>query len=143
MKATVKVENLKIYAFHGCMEEEKAIGSDYIVNIEAECFVGNDAFNDKISDTIDYVDLARIAKREMLTRSKLLEAVVKRIIDRSFEEINVLNKISVTVSKLNPPINADVEAVSVTMEEERYGEINKKFILHLRSPCRKAPWPSG
>ena len=61
MKATVKVENLKIYAFHGCMEEEKVIGSDYIVNIEADCFVGNDAFNDVISDTIDYVDLARIA----------------------------------------------------------------------------------
>jgi len=119
MKATVKVENLKIYAFHGCMEEEKVIGSDYIVNIEADCFVGNDAFNDKISDTIDYVDLARIAKKEMLTRSKLLEAVVKRIIDRSFEEIDVLNKISVTVSKLNPPINANVEAVSVTMEEKR------------------------
>ena len=33
--------------------------------------------------------------------------------------IDVLNRISVTVSKLNPPINADVEAVSVTMEEER------------------------
>ena len=119
MKATVKVENLKIYAFHGCMQEEKVIGSDYVVNIEAEWFVGNDAFNDKISDTIDYVDLARIAKMEMLTRSKLLEAVVKRIINRSFEEIDVLTKISVTVSKLNPPINADVEAVSVTMEEKR------------------------
>ena len=119
MEATVKVENMKIYAFHGCMEEEKAIGSDYIVNIEADCFVGDDAFNDVISDTVDYVDLARIVKREMLTRSKLLEAVVKRIIDSSFEEIDVLKKISVTVSKLNPPINADVEAVSVTMEEER------------------------
>mgnify|MGYP003326006789 CR=1 FL=1 len=56
---------------------------------------------------------------EMLTRSKLLEAVVKRIINRSFEEIDVLTKISVTVSKLNPPINADVEAVSVTMEDQR------------------------
>ena len=40
MKATVKVENLKIYAFHGCMEEEKVIGSDYIVNICAICSVG-------------------------------------------------------------------------------------------------------
>ncbi len=119
MKATVKVENLKIYAFHGCMEEEKAIGGDYIVNIEADCFVGNDAFNDVISDTVDYVDLARIAKREMLKRSRLLEAVVKRIIDSSFEEIDLLNRISVTVSKLNPPVNANVEAVSVTMEEEK------------------------
>ena len=33
MKATVKVENLKIYAYHGCMKEEKIIGSDYVVNV--------------------------------------------------------------------------------------------------------------
>jgi len=119
MRATVKVENLKIYAFHGCMEEEKVIGSEYVVNIEANCLVGKGAFNDDISKTVDYVDLARITKREMLTRSKLLEAVAKRIIDSSFEEISLLNSISVTISKLNPPINADVGAVSVTMEEQR------------------------
>ena len=119
MRTTVKVENLKIYAFHGCMNEEKVIGSDYVVNITAICFVNKEVFQDVIRGTVDYVDLARIAKQEMSIRAKLLEVVVKRIIDRSFEEITVLNKISVTVSKINPPINADVEAVSVTMAEER------------------------
>ena len=119
MRTTVKVENLKIYAYHGCMKEEKVIGSDYIVNITAVCFVNKEVFQDVIKGTVDYVDLARIAKEEMSIRAKLLEVVVKRIIDRSFEEIKVLNKISVTVSKINPPINADVEAVSVTMAEER------------------------
>jgi dihydroneopterin aldolase len=119
MRTTVKVENLKIYAYHGCMKEEKVIGSDYIVNITAVCFVNKEVFRDVINGTVDYVDLARIAKEEMSIRAKLLEVVVKRIIDRSFKEIMVLNKISVTVSKINPPINADVEAVSVTMAEER------------------------
>ena len=119
MITTVKVENIKIYAFHGCMNEEKVIGSGYVVNITAICFVNKEVFQDVISGTVDYVDLARIAKQEMSIRAKLLEVVVKRIIDRSFEEITVLNKISVTVSKINPPINADVEAVSVTMAEER------------------------
>lgn len=119
MRTTVKVENLKIYAYHGCMKEEKVIGSDYIVNITAVCFVNKEVFQDVINGTVDYVDLARIAKEEMSIRAKLLEVVVKRIIDRSFKEIMVLNKISVTVSKINPPINADVEAVSVTMAEER------------------------
>ena len=119
MRTTVKVENLKIYAYHGCMKEEKVIGSDYIVNITAVCFVNKEVFQDVIKGTVDYVDLARIAKEEMSIRAKLLEVVVKRIIDRSFKEIMVLNKISVTVSKINPPINADVEAVSVTMAEER------------------------
>ena len=119
MKATVKVENLKIYAFHGCMEEEKVIGSEYIVNICAICSVGEKAFEDEIGGTVDYVDLARIAKREMSVRSKLLEAVVNRIITCCFNEISVLDQISVCVSKLNPPINADVDSVSVTIDKKR------------------------
>ena len=121
MKATVKVENLKIYAFHGCMEEEKIIGSDYIVNIVAVCSVGKKVFEDEIGGTVDYVDLARIAKREMSIRSKLLEAVVNRIINSCFNEISVLEQISVTVSKINPPINADVASVSVSMDKKREG----------------------
>ena len=119
MKATVKVENLKIYAFHGCMEEEKVIGSDYVVDICAVCSVGKKAFGDEIKGTVDYVDLARIAKREMSIRSKLLEAVVNRIISSCFNEISVLEQISVTVSKINPPINADVASVSVSMDKKR------------------------
>ena len=119
MKATVKVENLKIYAFHGCMEEEKVIGSDYVVNVCATCSVGKKAFDDEIVGTVDYVDLARIVKREMSIRSKLLEAVVNRIISCCFNEISVLDEISVTVSKLNPPINADVDSVSVTIDRNR------------------------
>ena len=119
MKATVKVENLKIYAFHGCMKEEEVIGGDYVVNMRALCNVGAGALEDNIEVTVDYVDLARIAKKEMSKRSKLLEVVVKRIMDSCFDEISVLEKISVTVSKLNPPINADVESVSVTMEGVR------------------------
>ena len=119
MKATVKVENLKIYAFHGCMEEEKVIGSDYIVNICAICSVAEKAFDDEIGGTVNYVDLARIAKREMSVRSKLLEVVVNRIINCCFNEISVLEQISVTVSKLNPPINADVDSVSVSIDKIR------------------------
>ena len=119
MKATVKVENLKIYAFHGCMEEEKIVGGDYVVNICAVCSVGKKAFDDEIGGTVDYADLARIAKREMSVRSKLLEVVVKRIIDCCFNEISVLEQVSVTVSKLSPPIDADVESVSVSMDKKR------------------------
>ena len=119
MKATVKVENLKIYAFHGCMDEEKVIGSDYVINMTALCFVGEKVFNDDITQTVDYVDLARIAKREMAVRSKLLEAVIKRIIDASFKEIDSLEELCVSVSKISPPINADVKSVSVTMSKKR------------------------
>ncbi len=119
MKATVKVENLKIFANHGCMAEESIIGSDYVVNISAVCTLSKTVFDDEISATVNYVDLASIAKREMSVRSKLLEIVVKRIITSCFKEIPLLEEISVCVSKLNPPINADVESVSVFISEKR------------------------
>jgi dihydroneopterin aldolase len=55
----------------------------------------------------------------MAIRSKLLEHVAHRIITRVFKEIPEVSRIIVSVSKLNPPINGDVEAVSVTLEEYR------------------------
>ena len=119
MKSTVKVENLKLYNFQIFMEEEKVIGSEYVVNICAVCSIGKKAFDDEIGGTVDYVDLTRIAKREMSVRSKLLETVVNRIITCCFNEISALDQISVSVSKLNPPINADVDSVSVSIDKKR------------------------
>jgi len=119
MKGTVKVENLKIFAYHGCMEEEEIIGSDYIVNIKAYCMLAEKAFSDDIRETVNYVDLARIAEREMAVRSKLLESVAKRITSSCMKEIALIEEIFVSISKVCPPINADVETVTVEISETR------------------------
>jgi len=119
MKGTVKVENLKIFAYHGCMAEEEVIGSDYVVNIKASCMMSKKAFTDDITKTVDYVDLARIAKREMAIRSKLLESVAKRISSSCLKEIPIIDDVFVSISKICPPINADVEAVTVEICETK------------------------
>ena len=119
MKGTVKVENLKIFAYHGCMEEEEIIGSDYVVNIKAYCMLSKKAFADDITETVNYVDLARIAEREMAVRSKLLEAVAKRISSSCMKEVPLIDDIFVSISKVCPPINADVESVTVEITESR------------------------
>ena len=119
MKGTVKVENLKIFAYHGCMEEEEIIGSDYIVNIKAYCMLTEKAFSDDIRETVNYVDLARIAEREMAVRSKLLESVAKRITSSCMKEIALIEEVFVSISKVCPPINADVETVTVEISETR------------------------
>ena len=119
MKGTVKVENLKIFGYHGCMEEEEIIGSDYIVNIKAYCILSEKAFSDDITETVNYVDLARIAEREMAVRSKLLESVAKRITISCMKEIALIEEVFVSISKVCPPINADVETVTVEISETR------------------------
>tara|TARA_B100001057_G_scaffold474421_1_gene539983 strand:+ start:429 stop:788 length:360 start_codon:yes stop_codon:yes gene_type:complete len=119
MKGTVKVENLKIFAYHGCMAEEEVIGSDYVINIKARCVLSEKAFTDDITETVNYVDLARIAKREMAVRSKLLESVAKRITSSCMKEVPLIDDVFVSISKVCPPINADVESVTVEITETR------------------------
>ena len=36
MMGKVILNDIRVYAFHGCMEEERRIGSDYIVNMEGD-----------------------------------------------------------------------------------------------------------
>ena len=52
-------------------------------------------------------------------RSNLLEHVAHRIIERVFRELPQVSRIMLSVSKINPPIEGDVELVSVVMEEYR------------------------
>ena len=116
---TIKLQNIRIFSFHGCLEEEGKIGSDYRVDLEIKTDLRKSALSDDLKDTIDYVLLNKIVKEEMAIRSKLLEHVANRIINRIFKEIPSVSKILLSVSKLNPPIGGDVEAVTVEMEEYR------------------------
>jgi len=116
---TVKVENIRIFAYHGCLKEESKIGSNYRVDLEVDADLQTSAKTDKLSDTVDYVFLNRIIKEEMSKPSHLLETVCRRILDRIFNEDALVKKATVWVSKLNPPIGGDVERVTIKMTDER------------------------
>ncbi len=115
----IRINNIVIYANHGCLEEEAKIGSEYRVDIKIEAGLEKSAGTDRLENTVDYVHLNRIAKEEMTIRSKLLEHVAKRILDRIFEEIQLVREVEVSVSKINPPIGGNVGEVTVVLSDER------------------------
>jgi len=115
----IKVENIRIFANHGCLSEETKIGSDYRVDLEVKVNLQPSAKSDLLSQTVDYVFLNRIIQEEMLNPSKLLETVAKRILDRIFNEDKMVKKAVVCISKINPPIGGDVEMVTIKMTDKR------------------------
>ena len=117
--STIRLKNIKIYAFHGCLLEEGQIGSDYLVNLSVRGNLNKAFKSDELKDTIDYVVLQRIVMEEMEIRSKLLEHVGHRIIDKIFIKAPLVNYVKVTVAKVNPPIGGDVAEVSVTLRAKR------------------------
>ena len=115
----IKVENIRVFAHHGCLKEETIIGSNYRVDVEVKANLKISAKTDELHDTVDYVLINKIVKEEMATPSKLLETVVKRIIVRLISEEKQIQKATVSLSKLNPPIGGDVESVTIKMTEKR------------------------
>ena len=116
---TIKLKNIRSYSYHGCLFEEGKIGSDYSTDLEVKTDLRKASTSDDLHDTIDYVLLNHIVVDEMANRSRLLEHVAHRIIARLFREIPSISRIVLAVSKLNPPIGGDVEAVTIEMEEYR------------------------
>ena len=119
MNDIIILENIRVYAYHGCLPEETKIGSDYRVDMEVEANLSQSSFSDLLEDTVDYVMLNRIVKQEMAIPSKLLEHVVRRINERVLNEQTLVKSVKTKVSKLNPPIIGDVEAVCVQMIKHR------------------------
>ena len=115
----IKVENIRVFAFHGCLKEETKIGSDYRVDLEVKANLQTSAETDLLNDTVDYVLLNKIVSEEMLKPSHLLETVANRILNRIFFEEKLVIKATVCIGKLNPPIGGDVEVVTIKMAEKR------------------------
>ena len=118
----ISVNDIKVYAYHGCLDEEAIIGSDYVVNLKLWGPLDTSCLTDDLADTLDYVAATAVVTQEMAQRSKLLEHVAQRILNRLFDVFATLEKAAVCVEKLNPPIGAHVQSVSVTLSRKR-GEL--------------------
>ncbi|MDY7396424.1 dihydroneopterin aldolase [Aureibaculum sp. 2210JD6-5] len=115
----IKIRSIRLYAYHGCLDEEGKIGSEYRVDLAVKTDLSKSAKSDNLTDTVDYVHLNKIIKEEMAIRTKLLETVADKILNRIFKEIPTVKKATVEVSKVNPPIGGNVALVTIKMSKKK------------------------
>ena len=115
MKHSISVEDIKLYAYHGCLEEEGLIGGQYSIDVYIETEFTEAAEKDDLSQTIDYVWVNRIVKEEMAIRSKLIETVGNRIMKR-LKNAAKSSEFKVVIKKMRPPIKGDVAFVSIGID---------------------------
>lgn len=112
----ITVNGIKVYAHHGCLPEEAIIGGEYVVNVSIDTDFSKASITDELHDTVDYCVVFECVKKEMATRSKLIEHVAQRILlalRNAYPQVKVF---SVEVVKIVPPMNGAVDNVSVVVE---------------------------
>lgn len=111
----ILLENIKIYAFHGVLPEEKVLGTYYIVNAEIETDLWKAAASDNLKDTINYAEINEIIHDEMKIPSELLEHIAGRIIQKVSEKFPQVTEVKVKITKTNPPMKGEMDGVSIEL----------------------------
>lgn len=111
----IEIENMEFYAFHGHYREEQLIGNRFLVNVQVKTGTYKAAQSDDLKDALNYQLVYDTVKEQMLIKSHLLENVAGRILDKLYERFSSIEKATVKVSKMNPPMGGNIEKVSVTL----------------------------
>lgn len=109
----ILLENVKFYAFHGVLSQERKVGNDYQVSLRIGYDISRAMVSDDVNDTLNYAEVYQLLSQEMSVPSALLERVAGRIGDRLFLKFPAIQSIDLTIIKVNPPMGADSEGAGV------------------------------
>jgi dihydroneopterin aldolase len=111
----IQIENMEFYAFHGHFKEERIVGNKFLVDLTIETDMKLPAESDNLKDAVNYQRVYEIIKAQMGLKSHLLEHIASRIIEAIYAELTGIEKITVKVSKMNPPMGGKIGSVSIVM----------------------------
>ena len=113
METFLKIENIKLWARVGVLDEERTLGQLFSLDIFLWTEFENCTANDDIKKTVDYSKLVEILKDQSkkiycFTIEKYSNEILE-IIDQEFK----LSKVKIILTKSNPPITGFDGKVSI------------------------------
>ncbi len=126
--AIISLEGIKMFGRHGFYEEETILGNEFIIDLFVETEISDAAEEDDLFKSVNYETLFYLCKVEMKEPAKLLETVAIRIVDRINEHFENIEGIRLKLTKINPPLEGEVEKASVEISTGSF-EVSKLFDL--------------
>lgn len=113
MSSKIYLRNVRFHAFHGVLPQERIVGNDYLVNLVLDYDFSSAMQTDDLQETLNYAEVYQKVREEMAVPSKLLEHVAGRIAHRLFSDFPEIQKLQLSITKVNPPMGADSDGAGV------------------------------
>ena len=114
--STISIEGMEFFAYHGCCKEEQVIGTKFRIDIFLKSDTSKAEVSDNLHETVNYQSVYKAINEEMKARSKLLENVGRRILNRILKEFPSIEYARIKIRKLNPPLGGKIDFVAVELE---------------------------
>ena len=111
----IHLNKLEFFGYHGWHTEEGLAGANFSVDVSV--FFDEQKAVQELKDSINYVAVFDILKKNMSQPVKLLETLAEQICEaiRSIDER--IKTINIKITKLNPPILNFIGTVSVSLSK--------------------------
>jgi len=113
----VTAKGIRVYAYHGCLPEEELVGGPFLVDVDVDTDFSGATVTDNLAQTVDYETIVNIVSEEMAVRSKLIEQVGQRIVNQIKARFSPVERVEVTIKKLEAPLSGELEYVGITIVE--------------------------
>lgn len=113
MSSKIYLRNGRFHAFHGVLPQEGIVGNDYLVNLVLDYDFSSAMQTDDLQGTLNYAEVYQKVREEMAVPSKLLEHVAGRIAHRLFSDFPEIQKLQLSITKVNPPMGAASDGAGV------------------------------
>jgi len=109
----VMLRNVRFYARHGVLPQERQVGADFLLSLRVGYPLGQAIESDEVGDTLNYATLFDMVQREMDVPSQLLEHVAGRIAKAIVAVFPEVTSVDLELIKRNPPMGADCDGAGV------------------------------
>lgn len=117
----INIKGLKLYAYHGCLEEERQKGQEFTLDITLYLNLTPASITDNLERTVNYSEACQVAQ-EVFTKYayNLIETAAEEVAAALLIKYSLVDKVTVEVFKPHAPIPLDFENVSVFIERKRH-----------------------
>lgn len=109
----IRIDGLKVFAYHGVMQHEKDYGQEFLIDAHLDVEAG---IEDKIESTVSYAAVAdEIVKVSTTNRFDLIESLAAKLKDNILALDARIIRVTITVHKPSAPVGHEFRDISVSV----------------------------
>ncbi|HBY72175.1 MAG TPA: dihydroneopterin aldolase, partial [Lachnospiraceae bacterium] len=113
----ITISNLEVFAYHGVLKEENALGQKFLVSAELYTDIQEAADGDDITKSINYASVCKTIEAFLKEHTyKLIETTADRLAVHLLKTYGRIEKIRLEIKKPWAPILMTLDTVSVIVE---------------------------
>lgn len=113
----VRIDGLKVFAYHGVLQHEKDYGQEFFIDAHLDVEAGNE---DSIASTVSYASVAdEIVRVATQNKFDLIETLANQISKAVIALDPRVLRATITIHKPSAPIGHEIRDVSVTISGAR------------------------